>query len=164
MDLEDIAGEFEMQFDEASQYYEKTSDEIVFIQDEYFRTAEGIETDDEINDYHGWEQDIIRAAIKILEGSEDYIALPNKFDIDEYSMMEEFACDYPNEMISDALSEAIDGRGAFRMFKSTIRRFGIEQEWYKWRDNSYLEIAKEWCEDNGIAYSRRKGAAPGRGL
>jgi len=30
----------------------------------------------------------------------------------------------------------------------------VIEEWYRYRDEAYEEIAVEWCEDNGIEYRR----------
>lgn len=81
-----------------------------------------------------------------------YIALPSKFDIiNEYSMMERFALSVDDE-ISDYLQTAIKGRGAFRQFNDGVSRFGIEEDWYEFRDEKYKELAIDWCEDNNIRY------------
>ena len=70
-------------------------------------------------------------------------------DIDEYGMMADFADrHHPSELHS-----AISGRGAFRRFKDAVRRMGLEQEWYQFRDAEYKRVAQEWCEDCGIILS-----------
>jgi hypothetical protein len=43
----------------------------------------------------------------------------------------------------EELLEAIRGRGAFRLFKVTLRRMGAEADWYAFRDNALKEIARE---------------------
>ena len=42
------------------------------------------------------------------------------------------------------------GAGAFRHFKSAVRRLRIEQEWFRFRESALEEIAKAWLEENGI--------------
>ena len=49
--------------------------------------------------------------------------------------------------------EAIHGAGAFRMFKSVIRRRGMEKDWHSFRDRALEQIAREWCEENDIPFS-----------
>lgn len=68
-------------------------------------------------------------------------------------MMERFALSVNNEEISDSLYTAIKGRGAFRRFKDEVRRFGIEEDWYRYRDEKFKELAIEWCEDNKIDFT-----------
>ena len=52
----------------------------------------------------------------------------------------------------DELLDSLRGRGAFRMFKSTIQQLRIEEEWLRFRDSAFEEIAKEWLESNGLEY------------
>ena len=78
------------------------------------------------------------------------LALPDSFEIHEYKMMERFASNHPDERVSDQLLDAIRGRGAFRRFKDTVFRLGVRDEWFEYRDRRYEEIARDWCERNGI--------------
>jgi len=78
--------------------------------------------------------------------------LPTKFDIHEYSIMEKFCYSVKNEQIADALCNAIRGSGAFRRFKDEIQRRGIAEDWYKFRGEAILKIARDWCEANEIDY------------
>ena len=66
--------------------------------------------------------------------------------------MEDFCRSVKNEQISDSLCRMIRGRGAFGRFKDGIRRYGIEENWYKFRDRALKEIVKDWCEGEGIEY------------
>ena len=90
--------------------------------------------------------------IEEIEYSDDYILVPNKYDVDEYSMMERFIYTIPSELIQSRLEESIHGKGAFRRFKDAIFNLGINEEWYKFRDECYKEFIKEWCEYYNIAF------------
>jgi hypothetical protein len=57
-----------------------------------------------------------------------------------------------NPKIAGDLFHSISGRGAFRRFKNAVRRHGIEQNWYRFKDEAYKEIAREWCKENGITW------------
>jgi hypothetical protein len=54
----------------------------------------------------------------------------------------------------DELLDAIRGRGAFRRFKDAIHRFGIADEWYRFREEAFEEIAADFLEVNGIKFRR----------
>jgi hypothetical protein len=86
--------------------------------------------------------------------SEDYIPLPSKFEIHEWSIMERFAQSLTNAAISDELHATLHGRGAFRRFKDSVHRLGIADEWYRFREAALEEIAIEFLEAHGIAYQR----------
>ena len=84
--------------------------------------------------------------------TERYYTLPDRFDIHEYRIIEQFIDDLPSGSIQDELARAIRGRGAFRRFKDTIRYHGIEQDWYDYLAEAYRRIAIEWCEANRFEY------------
>ena len=67
-------------------------------------------------------------------------------------MPEEFCGSLDDGRLSDILNNSIQGRGAFRRFKDNIHRYGIAEDWYRYRDDSLRKIAIEWCEENGINY------------
>lgn len=91
-----------------------------------------------------------------MEGGEKrYLSLPDQFDIHEYRMLEDFSRGHPDRAISSELSQSIDGRGAFRYFKDTIHRLGIQEEWYDYRRQRFLELAKDWCDAHGLRYKAR---------
>ena len=65
-------------------------------------------------------------------------------------MMADFAESAESDDVREGLLRAIQGRGAFRYFKDRIHELGIADDWYAFRKGRYEEIAKEWCQDNGI--------------
>ena len=83
---------------------------------------------------------------------DEYIGLPTKYYIDEYSMMEEFIETIEDVRLYNQLYIAINGKGAFRRFKDTCINFDIIDDWYKFRDKKYKELATTWCKDNNIEY------------
>ena len=52
----------------------------------------------------------------------------------------------------DVYKRQIHGRGAFRFFRATLERFGMETEWYHYRDAYRREIAIEWLSLIHIYY------------
>jgi hypothetical protein len=77
---------------------------------------------------------------------------PDRFEIDEWSIMDEFAQTQHSERVRQELLEAIHGVGAFRMFRSTIRRLGIEKSWYRFREEALAGIARDWLEAHELSY------------
>ena len=63
-----------------------------------------------------------------IEESGEFWPLPTNVEIDEWSMMETFALQRP-EPLSEELLEGISGRGAFRMFRTIVKRARIEDDW-----------------------------------
>lgn len=89
-----------------------------------------------------------------------FIPLPSQREINEYGMMEDFIEDLPDGEQKYTLSMAINGRGAFRRFKDTIHRFGLEDSWYPFRDKCYARVARRWCEDNDVEYYQKGTGVP----
>ena len=83
---------------------------------------------------------------------EPWIAAPSHYDIDEYGMMANFAETVANPHKNELLSVALEGKGAFRRFKDTLHRVGLTEEWYSFKRLAYMELAKEWCEENGLDF------------
>lgn len=82
-----------------------------------------------------------------------FFGLPSRFDISEYNIMEEFIWSLPEGKVQNALEGAIRGKGAFRRFKDSVYRFGIEKDWYAFQDAWHRKTAIEWCESHGFGYS-----------
>ena len=150
--LSDIIGGMELPLDEMSSYLNLENGEIVTLMHEEFQAAE--EEDHSSKELYGLEEEGIEIAREILADFNNvkYIALPSKFEIHEWSIMEQFSLSIEDEEISESLYNAIHGRGAFRFFKDSIHRFGIADQWYKYRDAALKRIAIDWCEANSTEY------------
>lgn len=83
---------------------------------------------------------------------ESSIGLPTQYEINEYSMMEEFIETIEDVRLYNQLKIAINGRGAFRRFKDTCINYEIIDDWYKYRNDKYKEIAIDWCNKNNIKF------------
>lgn len=92
------------------------------------------------------------ATNEIENNTENYISLPTHYDINEYSIMEDFIDSLDDIGIENQLSSAINGKGAFSYFRDTIRNLGIENKWFEFKANAFKEIAIKWCKENNISY------------
>ena len=148
VDLDKIIEGMEFQSAEMQAFLNSKTGEIVVITEEEFWAAE---KDEPLEKFPQWQQENIMTARKIL-AEDHYIGLPSQFDIHEYSIMESFCLSINDGKLQDIMYSSIKGSGAFRRFKDNIRRYHIEEDWYKYRDEAIKEIAIEWCEDNKIRY------------
>lgn len=83
---------------------------------------------------------------------EKSIMLPTQYDIHEYSIMEDFVETIDDTRLQNQLYIALNGSGAFRRFKDTCINFDVINDWYKFRDERYREIAIAWCKKNNIEF------------
>ena len=147
--LTDVIDGLETQSDESSSYLNKKTGEVVLISDEELNAAED---DEPIEDFPDWQQDLVRIAKEIIAETGDYLPLPTKFDINEYSIMERFCLSLDDPEMSDVMSGLISGSGAFRRFKDAIHQYDIADDWYSYRNNALKDIAIEWCQENDIEF------------
>jgi hypothetical protein len=147
--LREMVEEMQLVSSESHAYMNKVSGEFVTIFDEYIAAMDG---DEDWSDRHDWEQEIFDQTKEVLS-SDDYLGLPSQFELHEYDIMESFCLSIPDEKLSDLLLNQIRGSGAFRRFKDTIYRYGIEKDWFRFRADAYKEIAIDWLENNDLAYT-----------
>jgi hypothetical protein len=108
--------------------------------------------DESLDDVPEWQRELL-LKIRVVLQNDCFLELPDRFDIHEWSIMEEFARGQDNDRIRQELLDAIHGAGAFRMFRGLIRRLGIEQSWYQFREKALTEIARDWLEEHKLPYT-----------
>ena len=150
--LRDVIEVMDLSSDEATTYINRKTGEIVTLTDEIVAMAED---PDDAAEAAEWQKDLLPKAREVA-ASEDFIPLPGKFEIHEWSIMERFARSLPDAAVRDELDAAVHGRGAFRRFKDAVHRLGIADEWYRFREAALEEIAIGFLEANGIAYQREQ--------
>jgi len=148
--LRDVIDEMDMMSDEATAYINRKTGELMTVTDEMFSLAED---PDEAEDAPEWQKEFL-SKVREVTASEDFIELPSKFDIHEWSIMERFARSVADGDVSDELEAALHGRGAFGRFKDALHRRRIADQWYRYRDAALEEIAIEFLEAHGIEFRR----------
>lgn len=147
--LRDFVDEMQGVSVEQHAYLNKVTGELTTLTNEDIGVIESV---DEWSDYPAWQQSVFQNTKEVLS-SVDYLELPSRFDIHEYEMMERFCLSVADEKISNALLSKIQGSGAFRRFKDMVYRYGIEEDWFRFKDEAYKEIAIAWLERHGFNYA-----------
>jgi len=147
--LKDVIQEMDGLSDEYRAFLNIRTGEFITLSDEELSAAEEGKN---VEDFPEWQQEMIQKAGEVLL-SDDYRELPGKFDIHEYSIMEKFCYAVEDDDLSRRLLNSIRGRGAFRYFKDTIHDYGIAEDWYEFREQAFMSIARDWLESHNIAYS-----------
>ena len=150
VNLEDIIEQFELASESNKSYLNRNTGEIHLIPEEVEMYFDNEEFDE--NDFPEWEKEIIKIEKDIQENPENYIQFPDQYEINVYSIMENFSLSITNEKIRELVYSSLKGKGAFRRFKDTLNKYGIMEEWYKFRDETIRELAIEWCEENNLEY------------
>jgi hypothetical protein len=147
--LNDIVEALEIQFDESLSFLDRDTGRVETVSKELMSEAE--EPGDEDLDPPESQDEEWELAKQIV-ASDRFLRLPTKFDIHEWSIMEDFSQSVKSERTRADLLHAIHGAGAFRNFKYIVRRDGIEKVWYAFRTEALRQIAIDWCEENEIAW------------
>lgn len=146
--LEDVVDAMDLPNDEWTSYLNPKTGEIVTVTDEDRDLAEDEDLDDK--DLPEWQRESLPKVREVLE-SDEFLPLPDQCEIHEWSMMERFSNSQPSAA-REQLRDAIHGAGAFRSFRNAIRRLGVEEQWFRFRQAALEDIAKEWLEAHNISY------------
>jgi len=147
--LQSVVNEMDIPSDEMTAYINKKTGELFTVSEEETRIIEAGNEDDEF--IPQWQKEILPKVREVLE-SDDFVALPDKFEIHEYSIMERFCLSLPDEAMQNELLHAIRGSGAFRRFKDAIYRKEIQDDWYRFRNEALKRIATDFLESEGILW------------
>ena len=143
-----------LEFDSAEQVtrFDRQTGRIVSVERSILSAVEEGEKN-ELTVVPEWQKPEIEIARAICEDSgERFIDAPDKFDFHEYRHMERFIGSLSDERDADKLWRSIKGKGAFRYFKDTLHRLGIQDQWYRYRDAAMKPFVIEWAEANNVAY------------
>ena len=147
--LSEIIAALEAAVDDCASYLDPETGEIVVVTEEERALAEDPYWEEEAP---AWQIEMMPKIRGALD-SDRFLELPDRFDIHEWSIMERFSRTQNIEQIRSELLNAIHGAGAFRAFRSAIRRLGLEQSWYQFRDEALAKIARSWLEEHKLQYT-----------
>jgi len=152
--LQDLIDAISLQFDDSIQLLDRNTGEIFLVSFEDMYLAENIYQDSDLSDLPDWQKETVRLALDVImhEGTDKYIQIPTKWQINEYRIMEKFCSTISSGRMQTILYETIRGKGAFRKFKNAVCRLNLEPAWYKYYEEELRKIALVWCEDNQIEF------------
>ncbi|WP_314620089.1 UPF0158 family protein [uncultured Selenomonas sp.] len=93
----------------------------------------------------------MESVLAIEEDWQRYVPLPNLYDMEIRSIMQGFAEKAPAETRL-ALEGALCASAARRRFFHTVRSLSLEKVWREYLSMRLLVLAREWCEENDVAY------------
>ncbi len=152
--LEAIIEALELASDEASSYLDRESGEVHTLTEEEFNLAEDEET--VLEDLPKWQREAVELARRIRKSEgERFLALPGKFDVHEWAIMDRFSESLEDARVRDDLHSGIRGAGAFRMFKSLLTEYNLWDAWNRFKQAELRQLAIGWCEEHGMTYRER---------
>ncbi len=124
--ISDLVNAMQDNNEEISIYYSKQHNRLVFF-DSYLDDMDDLDYD-------------------------DLISIPDRYDINEYKMMQDYIELIEDETIRNALYISIRGKGAFSRFKDMLYNYDLLKEWYEYKNIRYENIAISWCIKNNINF------------
>jgi hypothetical protein len=104
VELDELIEQMEMQFEEYRTFVNKEDGTFVTVSSDRLRDVEDGEIVPPYDGYKDWEIEELRDCEAIIDGYyENYIEIPSKFDIHEYSIMEDFVLSIDDNKLSDEL-------------------------------------------------------------
>ena len=149
--LDVIIEALEMADDSISSYLDVETGEVRSITDEEFDLAEDPQT--VIEDLPDWEREAVKLARSIQEQEgKRYLALPDKFDVHEWAIMERFSMTLRDAQLRNNFHDGIRGAGAFRLFKHLLTEYDLWDAWNRFKQVELRQMAIQWCQENGITF------------
>jgi hypothetical protein len=146
--LDELIDALEAQSDSLLAFLDRETGVVELISDESLSLSES--EPEEIASLPQWQREEAELAVRI-ETTDRYLALPNRFDVNEWNIMNDFCHQVARENIRNGLLRAIQGNHAFRRFKDKIADHDMWEEWNRFRRGAFEEIIRDWCEENGIS-------------
>ena len=127
-------------------YIHRETGEVLSLSKTELAIAEGEEEDD-----LGLDEEQQAKLREVLE-SDQWVALPDQFEIHEWEIMRSFADTIEDERAQREILRALAGRGAFRRFQDTVSDHGIRDRWFEFKKKVLMEIAREALDEAGTPY------------
>lgn len=166
--LADVVEHMSLMSDEIAVYLNKRTGEFVVLpsddnlgledEDDYAKAERGAIDNDWLGEQDEEYQEQYKLRREIIK-SRDYIPLPDRFEIHEWQIMDDFCRTQKDPRVKDEMLALIRRRGAFGRFHSAIQGFELESLWYEFREAALSEIAVEWLDANQIEFVPLANAA-----
>ena len=151
VDLTELVSEMEMGDNlELSGYLDTETGEIISLPDNVMRAVE--DSDEAAEALPEWEQELVETAENILGDEKNrFLLIPKRGSHEGYEIMVAFAESVRRKGLQEKLSLALNGRGAFRRFRSVLNDHpDVLEQWYRFKDDRMREEAVQWLIMNGI--------------
>lgn len=154
VDLKAIVEAMESQDDGQKTFINLKTGELVLYTHEEFGDTD-YQMDDYDEDYYdddeipSWQKESYDLENDIL-GSDDYLPLPDLDESNLYHLMEQFCHSLPEGQMKDQLTDLVQDDGKYDHFVTNLEAEGLADQWLQFRENAYFDIARDWCEENGL--------------
>lgn len=142
--LKKLASELDGIPDEFTAYLNRNTGEL-------FHLPPDLDLDADTDDLAEWEVEEVAKAREV-EASDEWMEIDSREIINQYGVMQDFVRQEKDGRRREQLLSAITGKGAFGRFDTAIKRMGLLDQWYVFRDKRNQEMAAAWLDAEGIKY------------
>ena len=149
--IDNIIDAIDFDSDMSGSFLNTKMEEVCMFTDEELREAE---KDVDLSDSAEWYCEAVASAKHYLENQDDYLSLPEKYDFNEYRIIEKFISRVVIPKQSEMLSQSINGKGAFRRFKTMLEISGCSMNGINIEVKSYESLLSFGAETTKLTLSR----------
>ncbi len=101
-----------------------------------------------------WQREAVKLARNVQEQEgKRYLALPDKFDVHEWAIMDRFSKTLKDAQMRNDFHGGIRGVGASSSIqKQLLTEYNLWDAWNQFKQVELRQIAIEWCEENRITF------------
>ena len=100
------------------------------------------------------DEEAMNHAFDIEDDWEHYIPLPNAVDSEERNLMASFAA-VQREEVKTRLLDILQQTGAQLKFRQQVKRLLLKSAWEKFQQEYFLNVARDYCEENDLEYEEK---------
>jgi hypothetical protein len=127
--LEAVVQALESQLDTIKHFYDRSTGEIVMIDEEFGQGSEDMEAH-----------------------SDQFILIPSITANESFQIMEDFVETLTDEELQEMLNQALIEKGAFQRFQDVLQRYPTRwSQWLSFRADRVKARALEWYRANNLA-------------
>ena len=127
VNIEDIIHQIEFTPEENNAYLNKSTGKILIVPEDLLFFLNGDEDEEDL-DLPEWEEEMLPEVRDLRDNPENFIPFPEKFDLDQYGMMENFIGSLRDAKVRDSLYSEIKGQKAFERFQKKIEKYDLEND------------------------------------
>jgi len=147
----------ELADDSTSSFLDVETGQVHSITREEFDLDLAEDPETSLEDLPAWQREAVELGRNIRQQEcERYLALPDRFDVHEWAIMDRFAESLREPRLRSDFRGAIRGAGAFRLFKYLLAEYNLWDAWNRFRQLELRQVAIEWCEDHGIIWRQTR--------
>ena len=151
--LSDLLDALEFDSPDYTTRYDREGGRLVMVEESVLRAVEDGD-EEELAAVPEWQKEQVEVArAMVADSGERFIDPPDKVEFHEYRQMERFIGSLDDATAVEQLWRAIKGKGAFRYFKDTLHRLGLQDQWYRYREEAMKEFLIDWAKDNQVPYT-----------